>query len=101
MTRTRTARDWTGGSPDRTGPTCCPVRTAISVPGCSLTWCPPPAGSTNVRTCVSSQDWERLRRMITRRAEQKCEACGADEDRVLRRRLEVDEGWAYDDHTGV
>jgi hypothetical protein len=39
--------------------------------------------------------------MITRRAEQKCEACGADEDRVLRRRLEVDEGWAYDDHTGV
>jgi len=32
---------------------------------------------TNVRTCVTPQDWERLRHMITRRADRRCEACGA------------------------
>lgn len=56
---------------------------------------------TNVRTCVSQQDWERLRRMITRRAEQRCEICGATEDRAARRRLEAHERWAYNDATGV
>lgn len=56
---------------------------------------------TNVRTCVSQQDWERLRRMITRRAGQKCEACGAGEDRAARRWLEAHERWAYDERTGV
>lgn len=56
---------------------------------------------TNVRTCVSAQDWERLRRMITRRAGWKCEACGAGEDRAALRWLEAHERWAYDDHTGV
>ena len=56
---------------------------------------------TNVRTCVSPQDWERLRRMITGRAGQRCEICGAGEDRRLRRRLEAHERWAYDDRSGV
>lgn len=56
---------------------------------------------TNVRTCVSPQDWERLRNMIIRRAGQKCEACGAGEDRTVRRWLEAHERWAYDDRTGV
>jgi hypothetical protein len=56
---------------------------------------------TNVRTCVSQQDWERLRRMITRRARQQCEACGAKERRTVRRWLEAHERWAYDDQTGV
>ncbi len=42
---------------------------------------------TNVRTCVTQQDWERLRRMITTRAGQRCEACGASEDRPIRRSL--------------
>lgn len=56
---------------------------------------------TNVRTCVTQQDWERLRRMITRRAGQQCEACGATEDRALQRLLEAHERWSYDDRTGV
>jgi hypothetical protein len=36
---------------------------------------------TDVRTCVSQQDWERLRRPIFRRAGYACEVCGATEDR--------------------
>jgi hypothetical protein len=56
---------------------------------------------TNVRTCVSQKDWERLRRMITRRAGQQCEACGAGEDRTVNRWLEAHERWAYDERTGV
>lgn len=51
---------------------------------------------TNVRTCVSPQDWERLRRMITRRAGHRCEICGAGEDPASGRRLEAHERWAYD-----
>jgi hypothetical protein len=56
---------------------------------------------TNIRSCVSTQDWERLRRMITRRAGQSCEICGRPEDRQLRRWLEAHERWDYHDHTGV
>ena len=56
---------------------------------------------TNVRTCVSQQDWERLRRMITGRAGQRCEVCGAREDRTGQRWLEAHERWAYDDRAGV
>lgn len=56
---------------------------------------------TNVRACVTPQDWERLRRMITRRAGQQCEACGAGEDRTARSWLEAHERWAYNDRTGV
>ena len=52
---------------------------------------------TNVRSCVSQQDWERLRRMVTRRAEQRCEACACEEDRDRQRWLEVHERWHYDD----
>lgn len=56
---------------------------------------------TNVRSCVTQQDWERLRRMITRRAGQQCEACGAGEDRTTKQWLEAHERWAYDEGTGV
>ncbi|WP_235483569.1 DUF5710 domain-containing protein [Streptomyces roseoverticillatus] len=51
---------------------------------------------TNVRSCVAPQDWERLRRMITRRAGMRCEACGASEDRQAGRWLEAHERWVYD-----
>lgn len=47
---------------------------------------------TNVRSCVSQQDWEQLRRMITRRAKHRCEACGRGEDRENRRWLEATGG---------
>jgi len=56
---------------------------------------------TNVRTCVSPKDWERLRRMITRRAGQRCEACGAGEDHTVKRWLEAHERWSFDDPTGT
>ncbi len=56
---------------------------------------------TNVRSCVTERDWERLRRMITRRAGQRCEACGQPEDRPAGRWLEAHERWAYDDAARV
>lgn len=56
---------------------------------------------TNVRSCVSPQDWERLRRMITRRAGMRCEACGATEDRQAQQWLEAHERWVYDSATRV
>ncbi|ORT55667.1 DUF5710 domain-containing protein [Streptomyces sp. CB03238] len=56
---------------------------------------------TNVRSCVDKKDWERLRRMINRRAGQRCEACGAAEDRDAKRWLEAHERWTFDDTTRV
>ncbi|MEV6680836.1 DUF5710 domain-containing protein [Streptomyces erythrochromogenes] len=56
---------------------------------------------TNVRSCVAKKDWERLRRMITRRAEQRCEICGAEEDRETKRWLEAHERWTFDERTRV
>lgn len=56
---------------------------------------------TNVRSCVDQRDWERLRRMISGRADNRCEACGRPEDRSIRRWLEAHERWTYDDTTGV
>jgi len=47
---------------------------------------------TNVRWCVTEADWERLRRPIVRRAEGRCEACGAERGQ----RVEVHERWHYD-----
>lgn len=51
---------------------------------------------TNVRSCVSERDWERLRRMITNRAGRRCEVCGRPADRESARWLEAHERWAYD-----
>lgn len=51
---------------------------------------------TNARSCVSEHDWERLRRMIVTRADQRCEICGRPADRDAGRWLEVHERWAYD-----
>ncbi|MYV47897.1 DUF5710 domain-containing protein [Streptomyces sp. SID2888] len=56
---------------------------------------------TNVRSCVTPRDWERLRRMITRRAGMRCEACSAAENRDAKRWLEAHERWVYDDATRV
>lgn len=56
---------------------------------------------TNVRYCVSTRDWERLRRMLLGRAGHRCEICGRGEDRATRRWLEAHERWAYDEARGV
>lgn len=50
---------------------------------------------TNARSCISNRDWDRVRRMVTARADQRCEACGAPPDREVRRWLEVHERWEY------
>lgn len=53
---------------------------------------------TNVRSCVDEVQWDQLRNMVYRRAQNRCEACdrprGADRDR-----LECHERWSYDDAT--
>lgn len=56
---------------------------------------------TNVRSCVSQQDWERLRNMVTTRSGRVCEICGAQEDRQAKRWMEVHERWDYDRARGV
>jgi len=56
---------------------------------------------TNVRSCVDQRDWERLRRMITTRAGQRCEVCHRSQDRDAHRWLEAHERWAYDDSNNV
>lgn len=56
---------------------------------------------TNVRSCTTPRDWERLHRMIVGRAEGRCEACGRGEDRHVRRWLEAHERWAYDEQAGT
>ncbi|MCY9783131.1 DUF5710 domain-containing protein [Nocardiopsis sp. EMB25] len=56
---------------------------------------------TNVRSCVSQRDWERLRRMVVDRAGQVCEICGAAADREARRWLEVHERWTFDERCGT
>lgn len=50
---------------------------------------------TNVRSAVSPGDWERLRKMVHRRAGHRCEACGATRDPDARRWLEAHERWRY------
>ena len=56
---------------------------------------------SNVRSCVDQRDWERLRRMITNRADQRCEVCQRGQDREARRWLEAHERWAYDESNNV
>jgi hypothetical protein len=56
---------------------------------------------SNVRSCVTRRDWQRLRRMLLARAGNRCEICGRGEDRAVQRWLEAHERWQFDDHTGV
>lgn len=50
----------------------------------------------NARTAISKRDWFRIRQMVRRRAGQRCEACGAGEDKAARRYLECHERWEYE-----
>jgi len=56
---------------------------------------------TNVRSCVSQRDWDLLRRMVYRRAGDRCEACGAGRDPDVNKWLEAHERWEYDEATRV
>ena len=42
-------------------------------PGLFVDLVPSSCWFSNVRSCVDQRDWERLRRMITNRADQRCE----------------------------
>jgi len=50
---------------------------------------------TNVRSCVSTRDWERLRTLVYGRAGNRCEACGAGVNREHQVWLEAHERWDY------
>jgi Domain of unknown function (DUF5710) len=49
----------------------------------------------NARTCIAPQDWDRVRRMVTGRADRRCEACGRGEDPSRGLRLEAHERWEF------
>ena len=51
---------------------------------------------TNVRSCVSKRDWDRLRTMIYRRAGHRCEICGAGREPAAQVWLEAHERWSYE-----
>lgn len=50
---------------------------------------------TNVRSCVSRSDWDRIRRMVYARADFCCEACGARPSRRPGDYIEAHERWRY------
>lgn len=50
---------------------------------------------TNVRSSVATSDWDRLRVMVYRRADYRCEVCGAHRDPGRGNYLEAHERWAY------
>ncbi|MCZ1012040.1 DNA primase [Streptomyces lydicus] len=54
---------------------------------------------TNVRSCVARKDWDRLRRMIYGRADNRCEVCGATPGASGKPRLEAHERWDFDEAT--
>src|SRR5512142_766305 len=54
---------------------------------------------TNVRSGVAGADWDRVRRMVYRRAGDRCEACGRDQAAGVR--MEAHERWYFDHAHGV
>ena len=56
---------------------------------------------TNVRTCVAPGDWDRVRRMVYRRAADRCEACGRHHDPEAGIQMEAHERWYFDGARGV
>ena len=55
----------------------------------------------NVRHCVSSSDWDKIRHRVYSRANNQCEICGAIKDPSQKRWIEAHERWSYDDKKGV
>jgi len=56
---------------------------------------------TNVRSAVAPTDWDRLRRTVYRRADYRCEACGAAQDPARGIRMEAHERFTYDAAAGI
>jgi Domain of unknown function (DUF5710) len=55
----------------------------------------------NVRKAVDPADWDRLRRMVYRRAGYRCEACGTAQDRGRGVVMEAHERFAYDARAAI
>ena len=53
---------------------------------------------TNVRSAISPAFWDRVRKMVYRRAGYRCEMCGAVRDRDAKQWLEAHERWRYLQH---
>lgn len=51
---------------------------------------------TNVRYCVATTEWDRVRRMVYGRAGNRGEACGAAPDKARALYLEAHERWSFD-----
>lgn len=62
---------------------------------------PRTAWFTNIRSCVSELDWDRIRRMVTSRAGNRCEICGAERDAKVKIWMEAHERWEYDEANRV
>lgn len=62
---------------------------------------PSTAWFTNIRSAISGADWERLRRLLYRRADQRCELCGRGANPQQRRYLEAHERFAYHEDSGT
>lgn len=59
---------------------------------------PETAWYSNLRSLLSAQEWDALRKAVYARAENKCECCGG---KGQRHPVEAHERWSYDEKTGV
>lgn len=53
----------------------------------------------NLRSYIKRRDWERIRKYVCERVENKCECCGCDEEKNGRA-LDCHERWEYDESKG-
>ena len=55
----------------------------------------------NMRSAVAVRDWYRIRQMVCRRADRRCEACGRQPDQTVSLLMEAHERFTYDHVAGV
>jgi hypothetical protein len=57
---------------------------------------------SNVRTCVSTSEWDKIRKLSYASANNKCEICGSDGlEQGYKHRVECHEIWEYDDKNHI
>ena len=56
---------------------------------------------SNVRSCISPANWQRVRKVVVQRAENHCEVCGVKPNNAIRLYMEVHERWDYSQENGV
>jgi len=55
----------------------------------------------NIRSEVTVESWDQIRKIVYSRAGNKCEICGAEKNVQVKRYIEAHERWSYDDEAGV